>query len=204
MSDAPPHPYMARELAELPVGSALDVGCGAGAEALWLAAGGWHVTAVDISSAALDHARNRAQRTGLQDQLGWKQQDVTRWQPARSFDLVMTNYAHATIPQLDLYQRIAQWVRPGGTLLVVGHAEQAQYEHHRGHDDAGHPPAKASVTAQDITARIPGWDVITADCVSRTVSMQDGKQVSLRDVVVRAVRPQELSEDSFRAERTLS
>jgi SAM-dependent methyltransferase len=127
------NPYLEREVADLEPGSALDAGCGEGAEAVWLAARGWQVTAADISAAALGQARGRAGRSELVREIEWVEADLSAWEPDRQFDLVMTHYAHPAIGQLAFYERIAKWVAPGGALLIVGHA------HHRGgHDHGGH------------------------------------------------------------------
>ena len=55
----------------------------------------------------------------------WVEADLGVWDPGTRFDLVTTHYAHPAMPQLDFYERIAGWVAPGGTLLVVGHARTA-------------------------------------------------------------------------------
>src|SRR5262250_3175307 len=60
----PPNAYLTAEAAGLSPGRALDAGCGHGAETLWLAAHGWHVTAVDFSASALAHARATADALG--------------------------------------------------------------------------------------------------------------------------------------------
>jgi len=192
----PPSPYLAIELDGLPPGSALDVGCGTGAEALWLAAHGWQVSGLDISAAALERARaleaRGAERSGAS--VRWVEADLGRWEPAETFDLVTTHYAHSDMPQLALYERIAGWVAPGGTLLIVGHLQTAD-THGHGHADAehghdGHPPAEASVTATSVTAVLDGarWDVLTAAEHDRTITGGTGRAVPLRDVVVRATR----------------
>ena len=54
------HPYLAHEISSLAPGTALDAGCGEGAEAIWLADEGWQVTAADISNVALSRAAERA------------------------------------------------------------------------------------------------------------------------------------------------
>lgn len=117
----PPHPYLAVETVGLHPTTALEAGCGAGAEALWLAEHGWAVTAVDVSERALSGARERAGRHRAGGRVRWVQADLETWEPDAAFDLVTTHYAHASGEQLDLYARIAGWVAPGGTLLVVGH-----------------------------------------------------------------------------------
>ncbi len=116
-----PHPYLAVETVGLHPTTALEAGCGAGAEALWLAEHGWAVTAVDVSEGALSGARERAGRHQAGGRVRWVQADLETWEPDAAFDLVTTHYAHASGEQLDLYARIAGWVAPGGTLLVVGH-----------------------------------------------------------------------------------
>ena len=166
------NPYLIRETSDLVPGTALDAGCGEGAEAIWLASRGWHVTAADIAAEALARAASRAAQTPASGLVRWVRADLVTWAPGTRFDLVTTNYAHPAMPQLAFYQRIAEWVAPGGTLLIVGHlhtGELAGHEHH--------PPAHASVTAADVTAVLDGatWEIVTADEHSR-------------DAVVRAIR----------------
>lgn len=170
-----PNPYLIRETGDLKPGTALDAGCGEGSEARRLAEHGWDVTAVDISAAVLARAGQVPSR------VDWVQADLTVWTPGRQFDLVMTHYAHPSIPQLAFYDRIAEWVAPGGTLLIVGHL------HGAGH---GHHPAEASATAANITARLDSakWAIVTADEQARTMTTPDGRSVSLHDVIVRATR----------------
>jgi SAM-dependent methyltransferase len=184
------NPYLIRETSGLAPGTALDAGCGEGAEAIWLACRGWHVTAADIAAEALARAAARAAETPAAGRVRWVEADLTTWVPGTKFDLVTTNYAHPAMPQLAFYERIAEWVAPGGTLLIVGHLHGHDPA---GHDAAGHehhPPAKASVTAADITAVLDTttWEIVTAEEHSRTLDGHDGRALSLRDAVVRAIR----------------
>jgi len=183
-----PNPHLVSETAGLTPGTALDAGCGEGGEAIWLASQGWHVTAADISAEALARAADRARDQDVD--VCWVQADLTDWQPETPFDLVATHYAHPTGSQLDFYERLARWVAPGGTLLVIGHLHgHADHGHGHGHGD-GEPPAHASVTAADVAARFAGpeWDVVTADERERVVGVANGRQKVLRDVVVRVTR----------------
>lgn len=186
----PPNPYLVREVGELSPGTALDAGCGEGVEAIWLGSAGWAVTAVDIAVEPLARARERAVALGLgDDTIRWVQTDLSTWEPSGSFDLVTTHYAHPAIPQLEFYDRLSAWVAPGGSLLVVGHLHGDHgADHAHGHAHA--PPAEASATADRVTARFDPdlWDVVTAEERSRTVETPDGREVTLHDVVVRAVR----------------
>lgn len=173
-----PNPYVSEETAGLKPGTALDAGCGTGAEALWLAEHGWQVTAVDISDTALDIARQlpHAQAAAIQ----WLCADLTRWQPERRWDLVITNYAHTPMPQLKFYARIADWVAPGGELLIVAH---------KSHDDGEHQhPSEATVTPEAIAQVFDGpqWKIETAK--SQTRQMNPPKGPMLHDVIVRVHR----------------
>lgn len=183
--EIPPNPYLANETSSLVPGAALDAGCGEGAEALWLAAQGWEVTAADISSEALARASERASKAGVSDRVRWIEADLSTWEPDTRFDLVTTHYAHPAMPQLAFYERISDWVAPGGTLLIVGHLHTPDTGHSH-----GHPPEEASVTAASITASLhPAlWDVLTAAEQVRSLSNRAGGAVQLHDVVVRATR----------------
>jgi SAM-dependent methyltransferase len=174
-----PNPYLAEEVAGLRPATVLDAGCGTGADAVWLAQHGWTVTGADIAPSALAAAADRAARAGAS--VRWIEADLTIWRPEAPFDLVLTNYAHAAIPQLELYRRITEWVAPGGTVLIVGHGAQAgtgQHDHQ--------PPEGSTVTIPDITALFgPEWRVHTAREGTAAVS---GHPVRHHDVIVRAER----------------
>jgi SAM-dependent methyltransferase len=199
---APANPYVASGTAGLAPGTALDAGCGEGAEAIWLAEHGWQVTAADISAEVLDRAADRAAASGSPDRVEWVRADLGTWEPPRQYDLVTTHYAHPAMPQLAFYERIAAWVAPGGTLLVVGHLQDPGrahgHDHGRGHghghgeghghgDGDGRPPEEATVTAASVVGRLDPtlWEVVSADEHERDVG--DGAR-ELHDVVVRARR----------------
>jgi len=196
-----PNPYLARETSGLAPGTALDAGCGAGAEAIWLASLGWRVIAADISSEALARAAERATTKGAADLVEWIEADLSVWDPGSQFDLVTTHYAHPAMPQLEFYDRIASWVAPTGTLLIVGHLHAHSVagdghgpnpgdDHGHGHGDGHLPPVEVSVTAAAITARLDrrDWEVVTAEECHRMLGGQGGVEIPLRDVVVRATR----------------
>ncbi|MEU5904050.1 class I SAM-dependent methyltransferase [Micromonospora sp. NPDC047467] len=185
MGSSPAHPYLAKETSGLVPGAALDAGCGAGAEAIWLASHGWQVTAVDIASDALARAAERAAGSGVSDRVRWVEADLTVWEPGARFDLVTTHYAHPAMPQLAFYDRIAAWVAPGGTLLIVGHLHAPG-----AHGHGQHPPAEASATLADITAGLAStrWEITTAEEHRRAVTGPGGHEAALHDVVVRATR----------------
>lgn len=188
MATNPPNPHLLRETAELVPGTALDAGCGAGAESIALAAAGWDVTGVDISDLALHHARERAENAGVAAHTAWLVADLVTWHPDTIFDLVMSHYAHPAMPQLDFYTRIAAWVKPGGTLLIVGHLHL--HDDHDASHETHHHPDEVAVTAEAIVQRLPQpeWQIVTADEPSRQLQGRNGQTVTLHDVVVRATR----------------
>lgn len=183
--EAPVNPYLVRVAEDLAPGTALEAGCGEGAAAIWLAQRGWEVVAADIAEEPLARAAARAAVQGLgEDRIRWVRADLSTWRPSKAFDLVTTHYAHPVTSQLAFYDRLATWVAPGGSLLVVGHLPTGDGAHDH------HPPARASVTVEGISARFDPatWDVVTAEEHTRTLEAPDGGEVTLHDAVVRAVR----------------
>lgn len=120
-----PNPQLVAEAAELAPGRALDVGCGEGADAVWLAQRGWQVTAVDIADTALRRAAGHAAEAGadVADRITWTRADLREQPPAEGrYDLVSAQFMH--LPgdtRRPLFARLAAAVTPGGTLLIVGH-----------------------------------------------------------------------------------
>jgi len=185
------NPHLIREVSHLKPGTALEAGCGAGAEAIWLAQSGWQVTAADVAADALAIASERAAASGVAERVEWVEADLSVWEPHAQYDLVTTHYAHPAMPQLEFYDRLATWVAPAGTLLIVGHLHP---EHHGSGTGHGHgddvPPASASATAGGITARLDpaSWGIETAQAADRTVTGPGGHETVIHDVVVRARR----------------
>jgi SAM-dependent methyltransferase len=109
------------EVADLTPGRALDVGCGEGADAIWLTKQGWTVTAIDVSSVAVRRAQQAAEQTGAA--VEWLCGDALRTPlAARSFDLVSLQYP--ALPKAagdEALATLLDTVRPGGLLLAVYH-----------------------------------------------------------------------------------
>jgi SAM-dependent methyltransferase len=192
-----PSPSLLAEAADLPPGNALDAGCGWGADAMWLAARGWTVTAVDVSPAAVDQARQAADATDphAAGRITWLPADLTTWEPAGRFDLVTSHYVHVPGPQEALFARLASWVAPGGTLLVVGHG-YTPGEHGHGHVEdhgvqPGRPADNARVRVAQITSglREAEWEIVVAEPRTHTIRRPGGGPAAvLDDVVVKAHR----------------
>jgi SAM-dependent methyltransferase len=120
----PPSSYLTDAVDGLAPGRALDAGCGHGTEALWLAARGWRVTAVDFAATALARGRERAAALGpeIADRIDWIEGDLARWDPEpRSFDLVSSLYVHVSGSVEEMVSRLGTGVAPEGMLLLVGH-----------------------------------------------------------------------------------
>ncbi|MFM9376716.1 class I SAM-dependent methyltransferase [Gordonia sp. VNK21] len=142
----------------------------------------WTVTAADISATALSTARARAAQTGLDSRIRWVQADLARWEPAQTWDLVVTSYAHADIGQLALYRRLAECVAPGGTMLVIGHLHHAA-------GGGDHHPEEATATlegALDVFGAA-GWQIDSAYENTRTAG-PGAAPITLRDMIVRTHR----------------
>jgi len=119
-----PDPVLVRETALLTPSTALDLGCGEGADAVWLAQQGWQVTGVDISQVALDRAAEHASDAGVADRIDWQRRDLGESFPTGSFDLVSAQFLHSyfNFPRDAILRAAAAAVAPGGILLVVSHA----------------------------------------------------------------------------------
>lgn len=176
------------QVAGLTPGSALELGCGEGADALWLAGHGWTVTAVDLSAAALEVAALHATREGLADRVTWQQADLATWHPTQEYDLVTSAFLHSPFefPREAILRRAASAVAPGGRLLVVGHAASPPGSGHDHDQDAPPLPSPAEVLASlDLGA---DWVIESNATVERAVTWR-GHDVTLLDAVVRVRRP---------------
>ena len=105
-------------------GKALDLGCGEGGDAIWLAQQGWLVTVVDVSATALDRAASDAASAGVADRIDFQRHDLALTFPLGVFDLVSAQYLHSPIefPRVHILQEAASAVTLGGLLLIVDHA----------------------------------------------------------------------------------
>jgi 16S rRNA G1207 methylase RsmC len=158
-----PNASLVEEVAELEPGTALDLGCGEGGDAIWLASAGWTVTGADISQTALDVAARHAAEAGVT--VAWERHDLAESMPAGPFDLVTTSFLHSKVelPRARILRAATEAVASGGTLLVVGHAPSA--EHH--HVDL---PDLDEVIAE-LALPEDGWQVVTSGLRERGSSV---------------------------------
>ena len=142
-----PNVYVAEVVPDLPGGRALDLACGEGRNAIWLAQRGWEVTAVDFASVAVDRARTRAGDAGVDIQFAVA--DLLSYEmQASAFDFVLLCFLQLPDHERrDVWARAADSVAPGGTLLVIGHDTRNVTEGTGGPKDAS-----VCYTADDIVA----------------------------------------------------
>lgn len=184
-----PNPLLVRYASDLDPGTALDVGSGEGADVIWLATRGWTVTGADISPVALRRAAGLAGRSGhdIAARISWQQADLLGWQPPeRHFDLVSAQFIHLPRPEREAFhRRLAAAVRPGGTLLVIGHhpADMDTAAAHRPQLPGMYPTGEEMAAVLDPSR----WAIETGD-PQRQATFPDGETCTIRDAVLRAVR----------------
>jgi SAM-dependent methyltransferase len=185
-----PNPQLVTAAADLAASTALDIGCGEGADAVWLAGRGWRVTAVDISSVALERAADHARTLGpaVAGMITWRQADLTgEVEFDELFGLVSAQFMHLPRPDRDaLHRRLADLVAPGGTLLVVGH-------HPSDLDTAAHArPHRGDLLflPEEIVALLDPslWTIVAAESRPRTMIDGAGLTLQVADAVLVARR----------------
>ena len=184
---------MAEVVRSLPSGDALDLGCGEGGDALWLAEQGWRVTAVDISPTAIARA---AEADGdPHHRVTWVAEDLATWRTQETFDLVTASFFHSRIdlPRTEILRRAAGRIRPGGHLLLVSHVFETEQDippwavhNHAEHDEAEEPillVPHEEVAELDLDPA--QWEVVIQEVRSREAIGPDGEQAAMvKDGVV--------------------
>ena len=183
-----PNALVARECADLTPGHAVDLACGEGRNALWLASQGWRVDAVDFSQVALDKGRTlgASDVAGSAGAISWQRADATTW-TGSGLDLAVLAYLQLAAPGRGEAVRAAYAaLRPGGTFLLVAHDSTNLTEGTGG-------PSDASVlyTAEDVLADLTSTGaaprVEHADRVAREVPVVGGEHREGGDTVGGAV-----------------
>jgi thioredoxin reductase len=184
-----PNAQLVAHASGLAPGSALDLGCGEGADAIWLASRGWQVVAVDFSTTALERAAANAAEAGAEiaARITWVHADLTEWVPEPSrYDLVTSQFIH--LPgdaRRALFAAAATAVAPGGRLLIAGH-HVLDLE-----NGANRPPVPGMFfTGEEVAASLDeaAWRVVLADAVERPAGAHEGDVRTVHDAVLVAER----------------
>ncbi len=180
---AEPNRFLVQEIDGLQPGRALDLGCGEGRNAIWLAERGWSVVGVDFSDVALDKARRLAAQRGVE--VDWGLEDLLEFEPPeRAFRLVAILYLHLPPPQFEtVLTRAVDAVASGGTLLLIGHDARNLTDGYGGPQDPNllwDPSALAGL--------VNDLEVVKAERVARPVKTEEGEATAI-DALVRARRP---------------
>lgn len=183
-----PNQRLVERVSGLAPGHAIDIGCGEGADAIWLAQQGWEVRAVDVSTVALDRTASHAIQSDVSHRLKVGVYDVMIDEPpihTAAYDLVTAHFLHVPREDFDdVYRRIATAVAPGGRLLVVAHhPDDVESGARRPHGPGLLFPPEQVLEALD--AGDDGeWEVEVADAPVREQQTEEGP-IRVRDTVVR-------------------
>lgn len=178
---ARPNRVLVAEVGELAPGRALDLACGEGRNAIWLAERGWDVTGVDFSQVAIAKAKASAERAGVD--VDFVCADLLDYEPASgAHDLVVLLFLQLPADERRrVLRRAAYALAPGGTLLLVGHDLANLTEGTGGPSDLN-----VLYTPEDVVSELPGLEVEKAERILRDV---DGADRPAIDALVRARHP---------------
>ncbi|MFD7625196.1 class I SAM-dependent methyltransferase [Streptomyces sp. NPDC059851] len=183
-----PNAALVREAADLAPGRALDLGCGEGADAVWLARRGWRVTGTDISGVALERAAAHAAEAGVADRVDLQRHDLAESFPSGEFDLVSACFLHnyGDFPRARVLRTAAAAVAPGGILLVVGHGGWATWQEDEAHPEIDFP------TPDEVLAQLElpegAWEVLRREEYAREQASPDGRAGTRADNTVKVRR----------------
>ncbi|OON72550.1 SAM-dependent methyltransferase [Streptomyces tsukubensis] len=182
-----PNDVLVKEVTGAEPGRALDLGCGEGADAVWLARQGWTVTATDISRVALARAEGHAKEAGVADRTDWQWHDLGETFPEGEFDLVSAHFLHSlgSLPREEVLRRAAAVTAPGGVLLIVGHLGFPAWQ------ENSHPEMVLPTPDQVLEdLRLPEgqWEVLVSDEHERVQNDPEGNPTTRTDSTLKVRR----------------
>lgn len=177
-----PNDVIVTQVTGMTPGVALDLGCGIGRHAVWLATQGWRAIGVDFSEVALEKGRALAAERGVD--VTWVNADLYEYEPAPdSLDLVVITYVHPPPEQrARLLRAVARSLRPGGTFMILGY--DRVHDHGRG--SQLRDPARL-LSVDDLARELDGLRVVKAFRFSRVVDSPDGER-TIAEILIRAER----------------
>jgi SAM-dependent methyltransferase len=175
---------LAEQVESMRPGRALDLGCGEGADAMWLAEHGWDVTAVDISQTALDRAAADTAARELSHRISFERHDLPESFPVGVFQLVSAQFLHSTVAldRAQLLRRAADAVASGGTLVIVDHGAQPPWASKL--DDHHHAFPSGDEVVVSLNLVESQWDRIQIAAVEREAFGPAGQRAVVTDNVM--------------------
>ena len=162
-------------------GRAVDLGCGEGADAIWLARQGWTVLGVDISPTAVSRAHGAAVEAGIDGRASFEAHDLSTWEPDGEVDLVTASFFHSReeLARADILRRVTAHVAPGGHVAIVSHAAPPPWSEH------AHLAEQLLDADGEVAAFDPDtWEVVVAEHRDRAATAPGGESAHLEDVAV--------------------
>lgn len=181
-SSGKPGMALAQFAGPLSPGAALELGCAKGDDAVWLAGRGFQVTAVDISSVALEYAAENARRAGVADRMKFEAHDLAISFPEGAYDLVTASFLHSPHdwPRTRVLARAASVVRPGGHLLIVEHGSYAPWSWSS--NETPPPTAEETFRAMDLAAH--DWQRNCVCQIERVAKGPGGQTALVKDNII--------------------
>lgn len=168
-------------------GTALDLGCGEGGDAVWLAQKGWRVTAADVSPVALERSKALAVEYDVVDAIDFQQHDFAVSFPEGVYDLVSAQFLQSSMEfdRTRILKRSAEAVAPGGLFLIVEHGSAPSWS---SYTDMYFPTAQETFDSLDLDTK--NWRVELIDSPERPIKGPDGEKASVKDnvILVRRIR----------------
>lgn len=188
-----PNPVLVDVVGSLPPGRGLDLGCGEGADVLWLAEQGWDATGVDISATAVSRARENAERaTGtLKGSATFDSGDLAPWlararvESLGPLDLVTASFFQSPLDSFDrvgIINLAAEMVRPGGYLFALSHFAPPDWAPGDAHGHANMPTPWGEVL--DLSVPAGSWTVQISEVRERDAVGPEGQLGHMKDTVV--------------------
>lgn len=178
LSNGIPSKILVRFTEGLAPGKTLELGCGRGDDAVWLAKQGWQVTAVDLSHRAIEYAAANAKRAGVD--ITFQQCDLTQAFPQDEFSLIVASFLESPLAfdRATIFRAALDHVAPGGILLITSHGKVPGWSKH----------TRPFLPAHEVLASLgrlpPGWEVQFCEEVPRTMTGPEGQQDEVSDAVV--------------------
>jgi tellurite methyltransferase len=144
--DAPPAPLLIETAKHLRPGKALDLACGTGRNALWLAEQGWSVTAIDAAPSAINTLQNRAAQLGIHVDARQADLEQGEYRIEQSvWDLIAICY----YLQRNLFEPAKEGIVPGGVLVAIVHITEP-----------GEEPTPTRARPGEVRSVFEGWEIL--------------------------------------------